>query len=90
VNKVGGGGSASTGAARGKEPGKVLSGGAHQIGVVMLRWRKRRSGDAPTATVASDGLQRPEGDRTAPVIEREDRSGPNEEKGGTHTVLTMV
>jgi hypothetical protein len=49
-----------------------------------------RSGGAPTATVASGGLQRPGGDPIASAMEMEVRSGPIEEKGGARTVLTVV
>jgi hypothetical protein len=58
--------------------------------VAILKWRKLRSGGTPTATVASGGLQRPGGVPTVLVMEREVRSGLNEEKGGARTVLTVV
>jgi hypothetical protein len=73
----------------GTEQGIRRQGSPDRGGDAEVEEELRPSG-APMATTASGGLQRPGGDPTAPVMEREVRSGPKRGKRGSRTVLTMA
>jgi hypothetical protein len=86
----GGGCGTSTGAARGRHRARYSVAGLTRPGGDAEVEEELRPSGAPMATTASGGLQRPGGDPTAPVMEREVRSGPKRGKRGSRTVLTMA